>query len=42
MIPIPIRDILKAEGESENDIRDVLRELHSFASDEEKLARVYA
>jgi uncharacterized phage-associated protein len=42
VIPIQIRDILKAGGESENDIRHVLRELHSFASDEEKLARAYA
>jgi len=39
-IPISNRDMLKAEGKS--DIRDVLRELHSFASGEEKLARVYA
>lgn len=42
IIPIAIRDILKAGGESDNDIRDILRELHSFASDEEKLARAYA
>jgi uncharacterized phage-associated protein len=41
-IPIQIRDILKAGGESDNDIRDALRELHSFASDEERLAPVYA
>jgi uncharacterized phage-associated protein len=41
-IPIQIREILKAGGESEDEIRAVLRELHSFASDEENLARVYA
>lgn len=41
-IPILIRDILKAGGESEDEIRVVLRELHSFASDEDNFARVYA
>lgn len=41
-IPIQLRDILKAGGESEESIRDVLRELHSFARDEEQLARIYA
>jgi len=40
-IPIQLRDILEAAGESEEEIRTVLRELHSFASDEEKLARIY-
>ena len=39
-IPIQLREILKAGGESEEDIRDVLRELHAFARDEEKLTRV--
>ena len=41
-LPIQLRDILKAGGESEEEIRAVLKELHSFASDEERLARVYA
>ena len=41
-IPIHLREILKAGGETEDEIRESLRELHSFASDEEKLARVYA
>jgi uncharacterized phage-associated protein len=41
-IPIQIREILKASGESEEEIRAVLRELHSFARDEEKLSRAYA
>ncbi|HZL52374.1 MAG TPA: Panacea domain-containing protein [Terracidiphilus sp.] len=41
-IPIHLREILKAGGETEDEIRENLRELHSFASDEEKLARVYA
>lgn len=41
-IPIQIRDILKAGGESEEEIRVVIRELSSFASDEERLARIYA
>jgi hypothetical protein len=41
-IPIQIRDILKASGESEEEIRIIIRELSSFANDEERLARVYA
>jgi uncharacterized phage-associated protein len=41
-IPIQIRDILNAAGESEEEIRKIIRELSSFASDEEKLARIYA
>lgn len=41
-LPIQLRDILKAGGENEQEIREVLRELHSFASDEERLAHLYA
>ena len=41
-IPISFRDILEAGGESEDEIHAVLKELHSFASDEERIARVYA
>ncbi len=41
-IPIQIRDILKAAGESEQEIRAVIKELQSIAHDEESLARVYA
>ena len=41
-IPIQIRDILKAGGESEEEIRIIIRELSSFASDEERLSRIYA
>lgn len=41
-IPITFRDILKAGGESEDEIHAVLKELRSFASDEERFARVYA
>ncbi len=41
-IPIQLREILEASGENEEEIRAVLRDLHSFASDEEKLARIYA
>lgn len=41
-IPISFRDILKAGGESEAEIHTVLKELSSFASDEERFARVYA
>jgi uncharacterized phage-associated protein len=41
-IPIQIREILKAGGDTEDEIRVVLRELQSFANDEEKLARIYA
>ncbi len=41
-IPISIRDILKAGGEDEEEIRAVIRELHSIASAEDSLARVYA
>lgn len=41
-IPISLRDILKAGGENEEEIRTVIREIHSIASDEENLARIYA
>jgi uncharacterized phage-associated protein len=41
-IPIHLRDILEASGENEAETRAILRELHSFASDEDKLARIYA
>lgn len=41
-IPIQIRDILKAAGESEEEIRAVLKELNSIGDDEDRLARVYA
>jgi uncharacterized phage-associated protein len=41
-IPIQIREILAAAGEGEEEISAVLRELHSFASDEDRLARLYA
>jgi len=41
-LPIQIRDILKAGGESEQEIRAVLKELQSFAHDEERIASVYA
>ena len=41
-IPIHPRDILEAGGESEKEIRAVLKELRSFELDEERLARVYA
>lgn len=41
-IPISFRDILKAAGENEEEIRAILRELHSVSVDEENLARVYA
>ncbi len=41
-LPIQLRDILEAAGESEEEIRAVLRELHSFESDEERFARMYA
>lgn len=41
-IPITLRDILKAAGESEAEIHAVVKELGSFASDEERFARVYA
>ena len=40
-IPIQVRDILEAAGESEEKIRAVLRELHSFEHDEESFARMY-
>jgi uncharacterized phage-associated protein len=41
-IPIQPRDILEAGGESQEEIRAVLRELRSFDLDEERLARAYA
>jgi uncharacterized phage-associated protein len=41
-IPIPIRDILKAAGESEEEIRAVMKELRSISHAEDSLARVYA
>lgn len=41
-IPISIRDILKAGGEDDEEIRAVLKELHSSTAAEESLARVYA
>lgn len=41
-IPIQIRDILKASGESEAEIRAIIRELSSFARDEDMLSRIYA
>jgi uncharacterized phage-associated protein len=41
-IPISVRDILKAAGESEDEIRSVLKELQSIADDEDRLNRVYA
>ncbi len=41
-IPIHLRDILKAGGENESEIRAVIRELSSFANDEARLARIYA
>jgi len=41
-IPITFREILAAGGESEDEIHAVLKELHSIASDEERIARVYA
>jgi len=41
-IPIQLREILEASGESEVEIRAILRELHSFERDEEQLARLYA
>jgi uncharacterized phage-associated protein len=40
--PIHYRDILKAAGETEEEIRAVMRELQAIAEDEERLARVYA
>ncbi|MGH9491967.1 MAG: Panacea domain-containing protein [Terriglobales bacterium] len=41
-IPIQIRDILEAVGEDEEQIRAVIRELHSINRAEDDLARVYA
>lgn len=41
-IPISIRDILQAAGEDDNQIRAVMRELHSIQNAEDDLARVYA
>lgn len=41
-IPIQIRDILQAAGEREEQIRAVLKELHSIGNAEDDLARVYA
>jgi uncharacterized phage-associated protein len=41
-IPIQLRDILRGAGESEEEIRAVLKELRSIADDEDRLARVYA
>jgi uncharacterized phage-associated protein len=41
-IPIHIRDILVAAGEDEEEIRAVMRELHSINKAEDDLARVYA
>lgn len=41
-IPISIRDILKAAGEDDEQIRAVMRELHSMKRAEDDLARVYA
>jgi uncharacterized phage-associated protein len=41
-VPIQIRDILEAAGESEEEIRALLKELRSFESDEERFARMYA
>lgn len=41
-LPISIRDILKAGGEDEEEIRAVLKELHAIAAAEDSLARVYA
>jgi uncharacterized phage-associated protein len=41
-IPITFRDILTAGGESEVEIHAILKELHSIASDEERIAGVYA
>lgn len=41
-IPIHIRDILVAAGEDEEEIRAVMRELHSLNKAEDDLARVYA
>jgi hypothetical protein len=40
--PIHPRDILQAAGESEEEIRAVIKELEAFARDEDNLARVYA
>jgi len=41
-IPISFRDILRAGGDSEDEIRSVLKELQSIADDEDHLNRVYA
>jgi hypothetical protein len=41
-IPITIRDLLKAAGEDETQIRAVIKELHAIKSAEEDFARVYA
>lgn len=41
-LPIHLRDILEGAGETEDEIRTVLKELRSFANDEERIARVYA
>ena len=41
-IPISIRDILRAAGEDEEQIRAVMRELNTIRHADEQLARVYA
>jgi uncharacterized phage-associated protein len=41
-IPIELRDILKAGGESDEDIRAIIRELYTVKQEEEALSRVYA
>ncbi|HVZ17446.1 MAG TPA: Panacea domain-containing protein, partial [Terriglobales bacterium] len=41
-LPISFREILQAEGENEEEIRAILRELSSIWNSEEDLARVYA
>ena len=39
-LPISIRDILKAGGEDDQEIRAVVRELHAMATAEEQLSPV--
>jgi hypothetical protein len=40
--PISLRDILKAGGENDDEIRAVIREVHAMARGEEDLAAAYA
>lgn len=40
--PISTRDILRAAGETEEEIRATIRQVHAMARDEDTLARAYA